>query len=402
MDGGVGEAVGGARRAASGAADALIDAGAPLYAALDASGHQKPRMVGSAAAAAAAALAPLAPLAVQTAAGAAAYGATLAAAQGAAMVLRLSCATPVLGPVAGAAAVCTASVAAGQAASVASEALVSGDAGAAVERRARAIAVALDRTSRSKQARLMREELATDAVIGAVAFRLFGGRLRALLPSDLARPGAYAMQSVPAAGADYASDAVKRQLHTIYGKHGCHTCGTKKSPMTVIADHMPPNVLVYGRGYKNPDTVRGPLEQLSLWFKGVTTQQRFYPQCQPCSNAQGKALLKGVRVLKMHTMDVRPILASGAAVGTAINWSHTHNPATLGGRAVRQPNLRRRHQEASLSLARSHARTEGGELRVELKHTITGALRRVIGEGDAPARGGAREDARRRLRGLRF
>ena len=39
-----------------------------------------------------------------------------------------------------------------------------------------------------------------------------GGRFRSVMPSDLARVGAIARESMPAAGVEYASDRARREL----------------------------------------------------------------------------------------------------------------------------------------------------------------------------------------------
>lgn len=287
---------------------------------------------------------PLAPFVAQAGAGAAAYAAVLGVAQGAALGLRVSCAAPLLGPALGLAAVATASAAAGQASLATGDALAarsSAAAAAALSRRKRALLAALDASDGSHAAREARMDVARDALLGLAAFRLLGGTLRSALPSDIAKPGAFARHSVPCEnGAEYCTETVKRQMHTFYGMHGCHTCGTKSSALTVVADHMPPNVLVYGRGYKNPaDVAKRPLlERLVLWWKGLTVQQRFYPQCQPCSNAQGEALRKGVRVLRLHPLNWGAVAAAGGAVG-AYRWA---GGAATRSQAQRLPNLRRR------------------------------------------------------------
>ncbi len=48
------------------------------------------------------------------------------------------------------------------------------------------------------------------------------------MPSDLARPGALAFESIPARPVhsdDYAKPIVKRELVRIFRRDGCHHCG---------------------------------------------------------------------------------------------------------------------------------------------------------------------------------
>ena len=49
-------------------------------------------------------------------------------------------------------------------------------------------------------------------VTSLVVFKLLGGRVRSVLPSNLMHPGAFARRSIPAKGKKYASDGVKNKL----------------------------------------------------------------------------------------------------------------------------------------------------------------------------------------------
>ena len=80
-------------------------------------------------------------------------------------------------------------------------------------------------------------------------------------------PGPYARESIPAGPGARPSAAQQRQINEMGNANGCHTCGTK-NPGTksgnFVGDHQPPTKL-------NP----------------AGGQQRYYPQCQNCSNVQG-------------------------------------------------------------------------------------------------------------------
>ncbi|KAF8065826.1 haloacid dehalogenase-like protein [Scenedesmus sp. PABB004] len=199
------------------------------------------------------------PFGAQVVASAAAYTVGVTATQLVGFVLKISCATPVLGPCMGVIGVGVASALAGQA---------------------------------SKHTHKL----------------AMGGRFSSLMPSDLARPGALAFESIPArpeASEAYAKPSVKRELARIFRRDGCHHCGSRRGP--VIGDHMPPNKLVGGRN--KADKLGGLLgdlpgvgkvrELIGLAGRGRPLQ-RFYPQCQRCSIKQATALRTGRRVLVLH------------------------------------------------------------------------------------------------------
>jgi RHS repeat-associated protein len=86
-------------------------------------------------------------------------------------------------------------------------------------------------------------------------------------------PGRFATSAgrLPANGAGYASDSIRKRIAAFFKLYGCHTCGTKIGQS--IADHQPPN---------------------AFNLKGLF-RQWFYPQCVGCSPRQGnevKELLK--------------------------------------------------------------------------------------------------------------
>ena len=116
-----------------------------------------------------------------------------------------------------------------------------------------------------------------------LVFKIFGGKMRQVVPSHLFHPGAFAKISVPAAGKDYAGLSAKRKLNILGRRYGCHSCG-KRRQNDFIADHMPPNKLVK---FYQP--------------------QVFYPQCKPCSQKQGGALssMNKFRAIQTHSTTLR-------------------------------------------------------------------------------------------------
>jgi hypothetical protein len=123
------------------------------------------------------------------------------------------------------------------------------------------------------------ERWALYATGGVFAFVGLGGRLRSVAPSHLWHLGAFYGRSIPAQGANYASEAERALLQKIGKRSGCHTCGTKSGPFN--GDHQPPNSIAKRR----------------FW----TPKQRFYPQCQPCSSQQGASLAKKTPVYHNHS-----------------------------------------------------------------------------------------------------
>ena len=113
------------------------------------------------------------------------------------------------------------------------------------------------------------------AIVGITVFTGLGGRLRAVAPSNIRYPGAYADAFLPAAGPSYATAKEKLALKEIFHKSGCHTCGRRWG--YVVGDHMPPNL------YVKPGE-----------------QQRFFPQCSRCSHMQGSVLSVRGELLQPH------------------------------------------------------------------------------------------------------
>jgi hypothetical protein len=183
--------------------------------------------------------------------------------QAACFAARLSCATPLIAPTFGALGVALSSALAGQAS-------------LRVRRATRA-------DGRDPPPRMWRKaDVVCDAVMGVVLFRAMGGRYRALLPSDLVKPGACAVESLPAPGSQYATDVAKGELARLMRRwvagvgwvegwagfparrpraptrappppsppsDGCHHCGSRHG--RVIGDHIPPNKVVFGGAAAN-------------------------------------------------------------------------------------------------------------------------------------------------------
>ena len=116
------------------------------------------------------------------------------------MVLRVSCATPIAGPLGGVLGVGLASALAGQAA-LHCRAWVATGRGPLVP---------------PLPGSMRRQDLLLDAALGVVLFKLMGGRFRSVMPSDLAKVGAIARESLPARGVEYATDANRTELRRFY------------------------------------------------------------------------------------------------------------------------------------------------------------------------------------------
>lgn len=69
-----------------------------------------------------------------------------------------------------------------------------------------------------------------------------GGEFRRLLPSHLAKPGAFGYISVPtSAGNDYATAGEKSALVRAFRRDGCHHCGEMPRPMHA-SKALPPSL----------------------------------------------------------------------------------------------------------------------------------------------------------------
>lgn len=139
-------------------------------------------------------------------------------------------------------------------------------------------------------------------ITGLVVFRLLGGKLQSIAPSDFRNLGAFSTTkgSLPAT-LEYA-DTGNRAVINAFGRlFGCHTCGNQSSKVSYHADHQPPVKFV-------KDANKSLLRKMM----GVKIQQRFYPQCEPCSNIQGRVVKGNHKKLKMHASRTRKYHTTGA------------------------------------------------------------------------------------------
>lgn len=230
---------------------------------------------------------PVAPFVLQSAVSMGSYTAGLALSQGIGAVLRISCASPILGSLAGMAGVGFASVAAGQASLVCSKAYYAEP--KKLDGYITVIGNAVDSFD-TKRALV-------DVILGVTAFKIVGGSFRTIMPSDLSKVGAIARESIPAAGMQYATDEKRRELIRMFRRDGCHHCGSTKG--MVIGDHMPPNKHVIQKTEamltKIVDTMyrnagfRRTMQALGLRPLS-DVRQRYFPQCVSCSQKQSTAV----------------------------------------------------------------------------------------------------------------
>jgi hypothetical protein len=196
---------------------------------------------------------------------------SLAVAQGAGKLLRVSCATPVVAPILGGLAVAAASAASAQVSFTVRRVCESGGRFEKVEF-------------------ISREKALFYALFGLVAYKVLGGRVRNVMPSNLIRPGAHAHSSIPARGVRYANDVESGLIKDLFKRYGCHHCGRRRG--SAIADHMPANMLA-------KEAMAGNFFTRMLG-KQTAVAQRLYPQCLSCSKLQGAALRHGKQRLVFH------------------------------------------------------------------------------------------------------
>eukprot|EP00850_Spirogloea_muscicola_P006499 SM000031S11508 [mRNA] locus=s31:53583:55790:- [translate_table: standard] len=247
-------------------------------------------------------VAPAGPVLLQLGAAHLAFAAGLSSAQHLGLFLNVSCVRPLLGPALGGLAVGASSAAAAQAA-----------------------ATVRQWQTRQQVRGLSKEDLLLHGIVGMVAFKALGGSFRQVLPSSLWHPGAKARASLAAPrGKEPANQAERSTVVDLYRQYGCHHCGKSTGPCH--ADHMPPNVVVYGRGFhKAANATQLPVVQSPWWrsdaLKPMLRQsshkatnasrqtlakgtdnvlQRFFPQCTSCSNLQAQALRSGKQGLVIH------------------------------------------------------------------------------------------------------
>ena len=251
----------------------------------------------------------LQPFVIQAGASMTAYAAGLAAMQGLGMALRVSTATPVLGPAGGVMGVGIASALAGQAALAARAYNKDGF---------KAIADA-----RAWKKRFRQEDILIDATLGIALFKIMGGRFRTVMPSNVTKIGAAVRSSVPAPGVEYASAARKIELKTYFRTTGCHHCGSRVG--SVVGDHMPPNHHVRLHQSQKP-WARSPLLKWVANALNIPTgppRQRYYPQCLNCSSLQSSAVRNGKTRLVFHEVFHRGGVSSAwHAAGVILGLRH--------------------------------------------------------------------------------
>ena len=139
----------------------------------------------------------------------------LALAQGAGRILRVSCATPVVGPILGGLAVAAASAASAQTSFT--------------------VRRLCEEDGRLERIELIsRERALFYALFGLVAYKVLGGTFRNVMPSNVTRPGAHARSSIPARGVKYANDVEAGLIKDLFKRYGCHHCGNKRAPQLWI------------------------------------------------------------------------------------------------------------------------------------------------------------------------
>lgn len=196
---------------------------------------------------------------------------SLAIAQGAGKLLRISCAIPVVAPIVGGVAVAAASATSAQ-----------------VSFTVRRIC---ENNGRFEKLELIsREKALFYALFGLVAYKVLGGRLRNVMPSNVIRPGAHAHSSIPSRGIRYANDVESGLIKDLFRRYGCHHCGRRHG--SAIADHMPANMIA-------KEAMAGNFFTRLLGIRPVLSQ-RLYPQCLSCSQLQSTALRHGKHKLVFH------------------------------------------------------------------------------------------------------
>ena len=134
-------------------------------------------------------------------------------------------------------------------------------------------------------------DLLLSSVSSVVIFRALGGRFGSVLPSHLLRPGAFAREWIPASrGMQYANEHEREIIQLLGKQHGCHSCGRRRVS-NFVCDHQPPTKLI-------TESEAGMLSQ------------RFYPQCNRCSQQQGGVLNGNGRLspkaICTHPFSLRP------------------------------------------------------------------------------------------------
>mmetsp|Transcript_337 Transcript_337/g.969 ORF Transcript_337/g.969 Transcript_337/m.969 type:complete len:397 (-) Transcript_337:497-1687(-) len=350
------------------------------------------------------------PLVLPVAASAATFYGVLAGTQAAGLALRVSSATPLLGTVCGAVGIAAASATAGQVMRRVRQAGLSKQARGESWRSVQGDPPDMRSWPRRAQVAMVgvrREDLLMDAAAGLLLWKALRGRWSSVMPSDLFRPGALQRTSVPASavaagrrGKDfapkYSNHAQSKLLQLALEKDGCHHCG--RTTGRVTADHIPPNVIAYGAGYKQRLGMEpGPLgnnlkramkvlgvsepnkevtelvalfdeghrrlaagvkrakqpksrfKPFSLLRRGVrwvrvkagfkigAPVQRLYPQCGVCSGKQAAAARAAKRTLVSHNFGLRrPKLHHAAGLLLPLRYmSASARGGSSGGRLTR-------------------------------------------------------------------
>lgn len=279
---------------------------------------------------------PIVPFVVQSAVSMGAYTAGLAAAQGLGSLLRTSCATPVAGPLGGVIGVGFASALAGQASIKLHRIRRDGY--------DKTLSLTPDALLREAMRDTRYQDLAIDAVLGILAFRVMGGRFSSVMPSDLTQVGAIARESLPAAGMQYAREEKRSELSRFFRRDGCHHCGTRRGP--VVGDHMPPNKRVQDTIHAMHNSLMGQMMRMPYVAHvvdalGMTPKfplQRYYPQCRRCSLKQAAAVRHSRSHLVFHQILHRGGTSSAwHYAGVIVGLRHTEHSATPNGKPKRIP-----------------------------------------------------------------
>ncbi|XP_072042160.1 uncharacterized protein [Amphiura filiformis] len=153
-----------------------------------------------------------------------------------------------------------------------------------------------------------------NGVASAVWFYILGGRFHSVLPSSLVNPGAFANRGLTASF-NYASNEKKKKLNFQGKQHGCHTCGRFWLIDKFIADHQPPLAVI-----------RDMMLKRRYIFGIFPTRpkipnQRFYPQCNQCSQKQQNYLsaLSRVKVQRLK-LKWRHIVTHGTSLRLYHVW----------------------------------------------------------------------------------
>eukprot|EP00798_Chlamydomonas_sp_ICE-L_P005557 gene5557-4193_t len=231
--------------------------------------------------------------------------------------LRVSCATPVLGPLMGLA-------------SVGTSAAFAGHLTRHVDRQIRCGKGAVQALATPFWLEKIEvEEILFDAFIGVTAFKMWSGHFRRLMPSDLRKPGAFAYQSVPLGKSDYANSVQKGQLVAIFKRDGCHSCGRSAISRSakVVGDHIPPTKLALANkaadaaASESERQMKMLMQQFSSWLGAHTAgaKQRYFAQCAKCSSKQGAKIAHakfGTNFIVLHRFwKLKPWSFPGVLVG---------------------------------------------------------------------------------------